>query len=150
MLHRLAAADTFIDDPAKHSEQIGHAVDLVGHHQPVPHRTEVAAHVGQRGQVAGVFQIEVESGFGAARRAPTAVAGPAHGYQVAMSVEERTGGIFSLQHGTLYPILHRLEADGQLRGEWSGDGRRRKTYRITAAGQTTLREGAADLLPQRH
>ena len=71
--------------------------------------------------------------------------GPAHGYQIAMSVEERTGGIFSFQHGTLYPILHRLEADGQLRGEWSGDGRRRKTYRITAAGQTTLREGAEDL-----
>ena len=54
---------------------------------------------------------------------------------------ELTGGIFSFQHG----ILHRLEADGQLRGEWSGDGRRRKTYRITAAGQTTLREGAEDL-----
>ena len=71
--------------------------------------------------------------------------GRAHGYQIAMSVEERTGGIFSFQHGTLYPILHRLEADGQLRGEWSGDGRRRKTYRITAAGQTTLREGAEDL-----
>lgn len=71
--------------------------------------------------------------------------GPAHGYQIAMSVEERTGGSFSFQHGTLYPILHRLEADGQLRGEWSGDGRRRKTYRITAAGQTTLREGAEDL-----
>ena len=66
-------------------------------------------------------------------------------FQIAMSVEERTGGIFSFQHGTLYPILHRLEADGQLRGEWSGDGRRRKTYRITAAGQTTLREGAEDL-----
>ena len=56
-----------------------------------------------------------------------------------------SAGIFSFQHGTLYPILHRLEADGQLRGEWSGDGRRRKTYRITAAGQTTLREGAEDL-----
>ena len=74
--------------------------------------------------------------------------GPAHGYQIAMSVEERTGGIFSFQHGTLYPILHRLEADGQLRGEWSGDGRRRKTYRITTAGQATLRKGAEDLEQQ--
>ena len=71
--------------------------------------------------------------------------GPAHGYQIAMSVEERTGGIFSFQHGTLYPILHRLEADRQVRGAWSGDGRRRKTYRITPAGRTTLREGATDL-----
>lgn len=74
--------------------------------------------------------------------------GPAHGYQIALSVEERTGGLFAFQHGTLYPILHRLEAEGQVRGEWSGEGRRRKTYRITSAGQTTLGAGAAELEQQ--
>ena len=42
--------------------------------------------------------------------------GPAHGYQIALSVEERTGGTFSFQHGTLYPILHRLEDEGRVRG----------------------------------
>ncbi len=71
--------------------------------------------------------------------------GPAHGYQIALSVEERTAGAFSFQHGTLYPILHRLEAEGRVRGEWHGRGRRRKTYEITDAGRAELAAGAAEL-----
>ena len=71
--------------------------------------------------------------------------GPAHGYQIALSVEERTGGAFSFQHGTLYPILHRLEAEDRVRGEWGGGGRRRKTYEITDAGRADLAAGAEEL-----
>lgn len=71
--------------------------------------------------------------------------GPAHGYQIALSVEERTGGTFSFQHGTLYPILHRLEDEGRVRGAWHGEGRRRKTYRITCAGRAELEAGADEL-----
>ena len=71
--------------------------------------------------------------------------GPAHGYQIALSVEERTGGAFSFQHGTLYPILHRLEAEGRVRGEWGGGGRRRKTYEITDAGRADLAAGAEEM-----
>lgn len=71
--------------------------------------------------------------------------GPAHGYQIALSVDERTGGAFSFQHGTLYPILHRLEAEGRVRGRWQGEGRRRKTYRITRAGRADLAAGGAEL-----
>lgn len=71
--------------------------------------------------------------------------GPAHGYQIALSVEQRTGGAFSFQHGTLYPILHRLETDGHVRGTWGGEGRRRKTYELTDAGRAELAEGAAEL-----
>lgn len=71
--------------------------------------------------------------------------GPAHGYQIALSVEERTGGAFSFQHGTLYPILHRLETDGHVRGKWGGEGRRRKTYELTDAGRAELASGAAQL-----
>ncbi len=71
--------------------------------------------------------------------------GPAHGYRIALSVEERTGGLFAFQHGTLYPILHRLQAEGHLLGEWYGEGRRRKTYRLTGTGRTTLKAGAAEL-----
>jgi DNA-binding PadR family transcriptional regulator len=74
--------------------------------------------------------------------------GPAHGYQIALSVEERTGGLFAFQHGTLYPILHRLEAERRVRGEWQGEGRRRKTYHLTAAGRKTLKAGAAELEEQ--
>jgi len=71
-------------------------------------------------------------------------AGPKHGYQIALDVEERSAGWFVLQHGTLYPILHRLEGDGLVRGEWSGgEGvRRRKVYRLTAAGRDELVKGA--------
>ena len=74
--------------------------------------------------------------------------GPAHGYQIALAVEEWTDGLFSFQHGTLYPILHRLEGEGRVRGEWHGEGRRRKTYRITDGGREILKAGAAELEEQ--
>lgn len=65
--------------------------------------------------------------------------GARHGYQIALDVEERTNGVFSFQHGTLYPILHRLEKEGEIRGEWTkADGRRRKEYHPTAAGRREL------------
>jgi len=64
--------------------------------------------------------------------------GPKHGYQLALEVEERSGGVFQLQHGTLYPILHRLEKNGLIRGRWDdreGGGRRRKSYTLTPTGK---------------
>src|SRR5690606_14842863 len=63
--------------------------------------------------------------------------GDKHGYQIALDVEERSEGAFVFQHGTLYPILHRLEAEKLIRGQWSGgEGqRRRKVYALTAAGR---------------
>ena len=69
----------------------------------------------------------------------------AHGYQIALRVEERTGGRFSFQHGTLYPILHRLEKQGRVEGAWDQGGRRRKTYRITPAGREALRADVKSL-----
>jgi PadR family transcriptional regulator, regulatory protein PadR len=61
--------------------------------------------------------------------------GARHGYQIALDVEERSGGRFVFQHGTLYPILHRLEREGLIVGRWEeAAGRRRKAYRVTAAG----------------
>jgi PadR family transcriptional regulator, regulatory protein PadR len=69
--------------------------------------------------------------------------GPRHGYQIVLDVERRSGGRFVFQHGTLYPILHRLEAEGLIAGRWEeGAGRRRKAYRITAAGR---RRAASEL-----
>ena len=67
--------------------------------------------------------------------------GPKHGYQIALEVEERSDGTFELQHGTLYPILHRLEEEGVIDGSWSEDGRRRKEYRLTRSGRKRLGEG---------
>jgi hypothetical protein len=49
--------------------------------------------------------------------------GAGHGYQLALDVEERSGGAFRFNHGTLYPILHRLEEKGLVAGSWSDDSR---------------------------
>ena len=63
--------------------------------------------------------------------------GPMHGYQIATSIEERGGGYFTFKHGTLYPILHRLEKDGVIAGRWSDEGPkgRRKAYVLTRKGR---------------
>jgi PadR family transcriptional regulator, regulatory protein PadR len=70
---------------------------------------------------------------------------PKHGYQIALEIEERSGGYFPFNHGTLYPILHRLENEGLIAGDWSSpeEGRARKRYALTEAGRTYLR-GAID------
>lgn len=62
-----------------------------------------------------------------------------HGYQIGLDVEAESDGLFCFRHGTLYPILHRLEGDGLVRGTWSrGGGRRKKNYALTAAGRRHL------------
>ncbi len=69
--------------------------------------------------------------------------GARHGYQLALDVEERSGGAFRLNHGTLYPILHRLEERDLVAGTWSDGaegGRRRKSYALTQKGRLHLEE----------
>jgi len=63
--------------------------------------------------------------------------GPRHGYQLVLDIEARSGGAFRFKHGTLYPILHKLEKDGHIRGVWSEEGPRgkRKSYALTAKGR---------------
>jgi PadR family transcriptional regulator, regulatory protein PadR len=71
--------------------------------------------------------------------------GPLHGYQAALEIEQRSGGYFRFNHGTLYPILHRLEQEGLIAGLWTDphEGRARKEYALTEAGQTYVAELAA-------
>ncbi|MFC1572360.1 PadR family transcriptional regulator [Candidatus Eisenbacteria bacterium] len=70
--------------------------------------------------------------------------GPKHGYQVALEIEQRSGGYFKFYLGTLYPILHKLEKDGFIKGTWAPDsGRRKKLYALTDRGGVTAREVAA-------
>lgn len=72
--------------------------------------------------------------------------GDKHGYQIAQDVERESAGRFVLQHGTLYPILHRLEKDGLIEGRWAkGEGRRKKVYRLTGAGRKRLEGGAREV-----
>jgi len=63
--------------------------------------------------------------------------GTRHGYQLALELEERSGSYFRLNHGTLYPILHKLEKDGMIKGSWSDEGpkRRRRRYALTSKGK---------------
>jgi len=63
--------------------------------------------------------------------------GSKHGYQLALEIEERSDGYFRFNHGTLYPILHKLEQDGLIRGKWKREGprRKRKLYGLTPRGR---------------
>lgn len=67
--------------------------------------------------------------------------GATHGYQLAVDLEERSGGYFEFKHGTLYPILHKLEKGGLIEGSWSDEGRRgrRRHYRLTSRGREYAR-----------
>lgn len=66
---------------------------------------------------------------------------PAHGYLILERLRERSGDVFVLAEGTLYPALHRLERGGLLASAWSpGDGRRRRVYRLTRRGRDELAE----------
>ena len=68
--------------------------------------------------------------------------GPLHGYGVARRIEQTSGGILSLNYGTLYPALLRLEQEGAIASEWglSENNRRAKYYSLTRAGRRQIQE----------
>lgn len=69
--------------------------------------------------------------------------GPKHGYEIAAHLRDRSGGVFTLSFGALYPILHRLEKEGLASSRWQdvGPAKRKKVYALTRAGEAAL--GAA-------
>jgi PadR family transcriptional regulator PadR len=73
--------------------------------------------------------------------------GELHGYGIARDVEELSAGRVRLSAGTLYGALNRLAAEGLIgeSREQLVDGRRRRYYRLTGAGQTVLAEETARL-----
>ena len=66
--------------------------------------------------------------------------GPLHGYAVIEELKRRSSGALSVPEGTVYPVLHRLEAGGLLKSSWSDGARRRRVYRLTAQGERRLGE----------
>ncbi|HPG42015.1 MAG TPA: helix-turn-helix transcriptional regulator [bacterium] len=60
-----------------------------------------------------------------------------HGYQIALEIEEKSAGYFKFNHGTLYPILHKMEKEKYIKGSWQQEGpkRKRKYYTITEKGK---------------
>ena len=70
--------------------------------------------------------------------------GPRHGYAVSEWIETATSDALSVEEGTLYPALHRLERKGWVESEWgiSDNARRAKFYRLTSAGRAQFRAEA--------
>ncbi len=65
--------------------------------------------------------------------------GPKYGYLIQSRLKETTGERLSLQAGTLYPILHRLESAKLVKAKWDDTtGRKRKWYELTSAGRKQL------------
>ena len=66
--------------------------------------------------------------------------GPQHGYGIARRIEQTSENLLSINHGTLYPVLLKLEQEGSITSEWgvSENNRRAKFYRITRVGQKQL------------
>jgi transcriptional regulator len=66
--------------------------------------------------------------------------GPQHGYGIARRIEQTSDNLLSINHGTLYPVLLKLEQEGSIASEWgvSDNNRRAKFYRITRTGQKQL------------
>ena len=64
-----------------------------------------------------------------------------HGYEIGKLIETRSGGALTFNVASLYPLLYRLEARGLIEGRWveKASQRRRRYYRLTAAGRKTLR-----------
>ena len=71
--------------------------------------------------------------------------GPAHGYAVIELVNSDSGGVFDLQQGTVYPVLHRLEREGLIRSRWQTHaGRERRLYEVTGDGRKRLQDERVD------
>lgn len=70
----------------------------------------------------------------------TLVLGPAHGHTIAYAIEHRSDDVLQVEHGSLYPALHRLELRGWIASKWgtSENNRKARFYRLTAAGRKQL------------
>jgi len=66
--------------------------------------------------------------------------GPQHGHGIGQAIRGRSEDLVRVEHGSLYPALHRLERQGWIASEWraSETNRRAKYYRLTAAGKKQL------------
>lgn len=70
----------------------------------------------------------------------TLVFGPAHGHAVARQIRQMSDEVLQVETGSLYPALHRLEAQGWIASSWeiSDKGKRAKYYRLTRTGRRQL------------
>src|SRR6202521_342527 len=72
----------------------------------------------------------------------TLLFGPAHGHQIAKHIQRTTEEVLQVEHGSLYPALHRLERKGWVTAKWEttkDSNRQFKYYRLSARGKRTLK-----------
>jgi PadR family transcriptional regulator, regulatory protein PadR len=67
---------------------------------------------------------------------------PRHGYEIAKLIEQRSDGVLQFHAASLYPLLYRMEKRNLISGRWveKAGQRRRRFYKLTAAGQKILAE----------
>jgi transcriptional regulator len=72
--------------------------------------------------------------------------GPQHGYGIARRIEQISRDQLAINHGTLYPVLLKLEQEGAIASDWgvSDNNRRAKFYRLTRAGRKQLESETRD------
>lgn len=70
----------------------------------------------------------------------TLLMAPAHGHTIAYAIEHSSDEVLQVEHGSLYPALHRLEQQGWIQAEWgeSENNRHAKYYALTKAGKRQL------------
>ena len=68
------------------------------------------------------------------------VLGPQHGYGIARRIEQTSGDALAINHGTIYPVLEKLEQEGAIESEWgvSENNRKARFYSISKAGRKQL------------
>ena len=74
------------------------------------------------------------------------VLGPLHGYAIARRIEQISGDLLSVNQGTLYPVLLKLEQEGSIVSEWgaSENNRKARFYRLTRDGRKQLQSETRD------
>ena len=72
--------------------------------------------------------------------------GPLHGYGIARRIEQTSGDLLSVNYGTLYPALLKLEQEGYITSEWgvSDNNRKAKYYKLTRAGRKQVEKEARE------
>jgi PadR family transcriptional regulator PadR len=70
----------------------------------------------------------------------TLLFGPSHGHAIAKRIRQVSEDVLQVETGSLYPALHRLEAQGRIAASWeiSDKGKRARVYRLTRSGRTHL------------
>lgn len=74
------------------------------------------------------------------------ILGPLHGYGIARRIEQISGDLLSVNQGTLYPLLLKLEQEGSIDSDWgaSENNRRARYYRLTRTGRRQLQNEVED------